>query len=58
MYYAVTKEGKKLQGYTDPVYKNGYPAIEDAMFHCGEGGHVEDEDGNIVWTWEEWLNET
>lgn len=54
MYYAVTKNGEKRQGYTDPIYKNGYPLIEDAIVHCGEDGHVEDELGNIVWKWEDW----
>ena len=51
MYYAVNKNGEKLQGYTDPQYKGGLPLIETAMMYCCEDGHVEDENGNIVWTW-------
>lgn len=57
MYYAFDKDNNKLHGYTDPIYKDGYPTIENAMSNCGEGGHVEDEDGNTVWTWDDWTKE-
>ncbi len=57
MYYAFDKDNNKLHGYADPIYKDGYPTIEHAMFSCGEGGHVEDENGNTVWTWDDWTNE-
>lgn len=48
MYYTVSKNGEHLQGYTDPQYKGGYSTIEHAAFHCGEGGHVEDESGKTI----------
>lgn len=51
MYYAYNKNGDRVPGYTDQKYKGSYgPLIEVAIMHCGEGGHVEDEGGNIVWT--------
>lgn len=53
IYYAYSKDGERVPGYTDPKYKNGYPTIEGALFRCGEGGYVTDENGNIVLTWDD-----
>lgn len=58
MYYAYDKNGNRMPGYTDPKYKGSYGSvIEAAIMHCGEGGHVEDEDGKIVWTWDDWVKQ-
>lgn len=52
MYYAYNEDGRVVPGYTGSEYKGSYgPLIETAMMHCGEGGHVEDESGNVVWSW-------
>lgn len=55
MYYAFDNDNNRMLGYTDPKYNGSYgQIIENAIMHCGEGGHVEDENGNIVWKWEDW----
>lgn len=51
MYYAVTKDGKKVNGYDD--CNGGFPTIDSAVFFIGTDGHVEDENGNLVWSWDE-----
>lgn len=57
MYYAFDRDNNRMPGYMGPEYNGSYgPIIEHAIMHCGEGGHVEDENGETVWTWEDWAN--
>lgn len=58
MYYAYNKDGDRMPGYTDSKYNGSYGScIETAAMHCGEGGHVGDENGHTVWAWGDWAKE-
>lgn len=47
-YTAVAKDGTRVEDLI---------SIEWGMMFMGEGGHVEDESGNVVISWDSWVAE-